>query len=92
MLKKIITYSNLRVFLTFYARGLTSLELNLTEVACRAKEFRAVALMRTQLFNGLWVITNFYNGTQIKASLVKARSIYSIKFNFEINKNPILMN
>jgi hypothetical protein len=47
---------------------LTPLEPNLTEVAWRAKEFRAVAPIRTQLFIGLWVITNFYNGTQVKTS------------------------
>jgi hypothetical protein len=63
MLKKLIAYLDLRVYLTFYARSLTPLEPNLTEVAWREKEFRAVAPIRTQLFNGLWVITNFYNGT-----------------------------
>jgi len=61
--RKIITYLGLMVFLTFHTRGLTPLELNLTEVARREKEFRIVAPMRTQLFNGLLVIINFYNGT-----------------------------
>jgi hypothetical protein len=32
MLKKIITYLGLRIFLTFYTRGLIPLKLNLTEV------------------------------------------------------------
>jgi hypothetical protein len=50
MLKKLIAYSDLMVFLTFHTRGLTPLEPNLTEVVWRAKEFRAVAPVRTQLF------------------------------------------
>jgi hypothetical protein len=40
----------MRVFLTFYTRGLTPLELNLKEVTWRAKEFRVVAPIRTELF------------------------------------------
>ena len=50
MLKKLIAYLDTRVFLTFYAHSLTPLEPNLTEVAWRAKEFTAVAPVRTQLF------------------------------------------
>jgi len=34
MLKKLITYSALRVFLTFHTHGLTPLESNLIEMAC----------------------------------------------------------
>ena len=68
MLKKLIANLDPRVFLTFHTRSLTPLEPNLTEVAWRAKKFRAVAHVKTQLFNDLWVITNFYNDTQVKAS------------------------
>jgi hypothetical protein len=68
MLKKSIAYSNLRVFLTFCTHSWMPLEPNLMEVTWSAKEFRAVAYVRTQFFNGLWVITNFCNDTPIKAS------------------------
>jgi len=37
-------------------------------MACKAKKFRAVALVCGQLFNGLCVIINFFNGTQVKGS------------------------
>ena len=47
--KNLIAGSDQRVFLTFHTCSLTPLEPNLTEVAWRAKEFRAVAPMRTQL-------------------------------------------
>ena len=50
MLEKLIAYLDLMVFLTFCTRSLTPLEPNLTEVALGAKEFRAVAPVRTQLF------------------------------------------
>jgi hypothetical protein len=36
------------------------------ESAIRVKEFRAVAHVRTRLFNDLLVIINFYNGTYVK--------------------------
>ena len=37
--KKLMTYLDLRVFLTFYTSSLTTLEPNLTAVARRAKNF-----------------------------------------------------
>ena len=57
MLKKLIAYLDLRVFSTIHTRSLTPLEPNMTEVAWRAKEFRAVTPVRTRFFNDLWIIT-----------------------------------
>jgi len=42
--------------------------LHLDGMAFKAKKFRAVAPVCGQLFNGLCVITNFFNGTQVKGS------------------------
>ena len=39
MLKKLMAYLDIRVFLTFYTCSLISLESNLTEVAWKTKEF-----------------------------------------------------
>jgi hypothetical protein len=50
MLKKIITYSALMIFLTFRAHGLTLLEPHLIKIVQRTKEFRVVARIRIQTF------------------------------------------
>ena len=50
MPKKINCIFRTEGILDFHNRGLTPLEPNLTEVAWRAKEFTAVAPVRTQLF------------------------------------------
>jgi 16S rRNA C967 or C1407 C5-methylase (RsmB/RsmF family) len=81
MLKKLITYLDLRVFLTFHTCTLTPLEPNLTVVAWRAKKFGAVALKSTKFFSGTEEIANFYNGIHGKdGSLV--RFVSSVKLGF----------
>ena len=49
MLKRLIGYLDMRVFLTFYTCSLTPLESNLTKVTW-VKEFEGVTPLRAQIF------------------------------------------
>ena len=48
--KKLMTYLDIRVFLTFYTYSLTALKPKLTAVAWRAQKVEAVVLKTAELF------------------------------------------